>query len=344
VAFAVGLILVCVVGVVDYLSAPHLSLAAFYLLPILLVAWYVDLLPALLICAAGAAANLVDESMHGLEGPAAAPYWNSAVRLGAYLITTSVVLALRQSNLKLQKAEAFRDDLTHMLVHDLKNPLVSAEMAVGGMERGLEACDGLGESEQSMLRVIRESHHRIERMIEDVLDVGRAEAGKLPLQLGPTDVTEVIRRTTSEAVPRAERMEISLETSLPAEALIAQADEDKVHRVLENLIANALRFAPPGEGWVRVSAAVHDREVWVVVADNGIGIPAALQERIFDKFGQAEAAQAGVRLSFGLGLTFCRLAVESMGGRLWVESAPGQGSTFTFALPLANSASSPGVG
>lgn len=112
------------------------------------------------------------------------------------------------------------------------------------------------------------------------------------------------------------------------------ADSEKIRRVVHNLLDNALKYTPRG-GTVRASAAETEHEVLVAVRDSGEGIPEHLRERIFDKFAQAEAAREGRRLSVGLGLAFCRLALEAHGRRIWVDSVPGAGSTFTFALPSA---------
>src|SRR5207247_446426 len=112
-------------------------------------------------------------------------------------------------------------------------------------------------------------------------------------------------------------------------------DEDKLVRTLVNLLSNAIRFTPPG-GKITAGARFDERQMAIefAVRDTGEGIPEAAFQRIFEKFGQAHARQAGQRTSTGLGLTFCKMVVETHGGRIWVESEVGKGSTFFFTIPL----------
>ena len=140
------------------------------------------------------------------------------------------------------------------------------------------------------------------------------------------------RGAVQEARPRAERAGIDLQEHYAEGAAPVRMDVGKIRRVVDNLVANALRFSPEG-GVVQVRVAPQGHEVWLSVRDSGDGIPPEQQARIFEKFGQAGPGRENDLASVGLGLTFCHLAVTSHGGRIWVESVPGQGSAFTFALP-----------
>jgi signal transduction histidine kinase len=169
-------------------------------------------------------------------------------------------------------------------------------------------------------------------LVNDILDVSRLENKQMPVErktfaLAPL-ATEVLKLQTV----LADKKGIRLENAIPPETL-AWADTGLISRVLQNLVGNAIKFTLPG-GLVRVaaSAGVNDREsLLIAVSDTGPGIPVEFQEQIFQKFFTGWQRQSGT----GLGLAFCRLAVEAHGGRIWVESQPGQGATFAFTLPAA---------
>ncbi len=236
----------------------------------------------------------------------------------------------------LRASEALREDLTSMLVHDLKNPVISAGLALGTLSGGREIESRLDEGDREMLDIARESLARLEKMIGDILDIAKAEAGEIPLALDTADLRELVRDAVRGVGPQLSDARIELDLEVSGDTLSARADREKIRRVIDNLLANAIKFTPAG-GRVAVRASREGGEAVVTVQDSGPGIPESVRERIFEKFGQAEADRRGRRMSIGLGLYFCRLVVDAHGGRIWVESSRGQGSTFGFALPLAGS-------
>ncbi|MHB8995152.1 MAG: sensor histidine kinase [Armatimonadota bacterium] len=243
---------------------------------------------------------------------------------GAAVIAESALHRLRAS-------EALRDDLTAMLVHDLKNPLITSLMASKSL---LTRFGDLTEQQRARLEMAVESQERLISMIEDLLDVARAEEGELPLTLAENDLAPIIESVVAEAALPAQRAAIHLSSKLEACPAVL-SDADKVRRVVANLVANATKFTPEG-GEVVVSLRCREGEAQVTVRDTGQGLPPGSHEAVFDKFMQASTDAP--RLSVGLGLTFCKLAIEAQGGRIWAESRPGEGSTFVFSLPLARSA------
>lgn len=257
-----------------------------------------------------------------------------AVAAILYVQWRCTALTAREALRRLRASEALRDDLTSMLVHDLKNPLAGA-LLVSKML--LARSQGLDDQERGMLGMAVRSQERLISMIEDLLDVARAEAGKLPVNFTDSDLADVIESALSEAAPSAEQAGVHLSKEIGACPTVP-SDADKVHRVMGNLLSNAIKYTPQG-GTVTVSLRCTAEEALVSVEDTGQGIPAGFHERIFDKFEQASVERA--RLSVGLGLTFCKFAIEAQGGRIWTESTPGEGSTFTFSLPLARSQHSP---
>lgn len=229
---------------------------------------------------------------------------------------------------QLRALETLRDDLMAMLVHDLKNPLTSSLMASKML---LTRSSNLPQGERDLLDMAIRSQVRLVSMIEDLLDVARAEQGKMPMTLSDVDLATVIDEALSEAAFPAEQAGVHLcATTGPCAPV--PADAEKLHRVVANLVGNAIKFTPR-DGSVAVTLSCMDSEATVSVHDTGLGLPAGSHERIFDKFMQVSAD--GPRLSVGLGLTFCKYAIEAHGGRIWVDSVPGEGSTFSFSLPLA---------
>ncbi len=340
-AVAIAVAGTALVAMADHLTGTQTVMEIFYLLPVLLMAWRVGLGAALVLGAAGATIRLVDDLFilrSSFEHPAI-PYWNTVAALATYAVAAEVVSLLRRANERLRASEAMREDLTHMLVHDLKNPLVTAAMALD-LYRRHQAEPGARteqwrQSQEELLRVAADSNERMRRLIEDILDVARAEAAQMPVELELVDVTALAQAAVRAAEARARRAEIRLQEAYPPEPATLEADAAKLRRVLDNLLDNAFKHTLPG-GAITVEIQRQGSELWVSVADDGEGIARDQQRHIFDKFRQAPTARERSGMSVGLGLAFAKLAVERQGGRIWVESEPGQGARFTFALPLAN--------
>ncbi len=338
---AIAAVVTGLVAVADHLTGTQTIMEIFYLLPVLLVAWRVGFGSAVVFGAVGASATLADDLLllKGEFAHPAIPFWNAAAALAIYTIVGEVVSLLHRANDRLRASEAMREDLTNMLVHDLKNPLVAAAMALEiyrrhRAQRG-EKTEEAQQEQEELLRIAAESNERLRRLIEDILDVARAEGAEMPLALERADLVQIVREAVEAAQARARRAQVAVGESYPDGPLFMSVDAGKIRRVMDNLLDNALKYTPP-EGTLRVQVRREPGEALVSVSDDGEGIPPELQERIFEKFGQAQAAREGRRMSVGLGLAFCKLAVERHGGRIWVESAPGYGATFAFALPLAN--------
>jgi len=272
-----------------------------------------------------------------------------AATLNGIVVTVAAGLFLRwrrsahlaeQALASLRASEELREDMVNMLVHDLKNPLAAS---IGSLQvvvqRASADAQPLSAVQERLLANALRGQLRLEGMIGDILEVARAEAGKMPLTLGNLDLCEVARNAAAEVRVTAEERGIHIHVDCQASPVI-QADAQRVRRVLDNLLANALKFTPSG-GQIAVSVAEGPVDARVSVQDTGHGVPAHLQECIFDRFGQGRAARAGQRTSVGLGLTFCKMAVEAHGGRIWVESAPERGTTFTFTLPLHRASEQP---
>jgi two-component system, sensor histidine kinase and response regulator len=240
---------------------------------------------------------------------------------------------LRKNYKRLQEAEKLRDDLRNMIVHDLRSPLTAVIAGVDMLGRG----SGLDEMQREMIAIVAGGGRTLLAMINDLLDVEKMEAGMMALRYEDLSAAALVSNAIGEIRSLADASETSLVTVLEEGLEPFAGDANKLGRTLVNLIANAIRFTP--RGTVTITAGLDDaRNVRFAVADTGRGIPADAFERIFEKFGQVDATS---RVGTGLGLAFCKLAVEAHGGRIRVESTPGAGSTFSFTCPIV--APAPGL-
>jgi NtrC-family two-component system sensor histidine kinase KinB len=228
-----------------------------------------------------------------------------------------------------RELEQLRESLTHMLVHDLRSPVgtVSSSLSLlRGVIRGEEANQAA-----QLLDIAGRATQRLSNLVDSLLDIGRLEAGQELTERLPTSIEPLIQSAVGQLALYAQRKRMKLSTNVPAQIPLIQADSGMIERVLVNLADNALKYTPVG-GEVNISVEVGKDMLSVRVSDNGPGILPQYQSRVFEKFARMRGQASGGGI--GLGLAFCRLAVEAHGGRIWVESTPGQGSAFIFTLPL----------
>jgi signal transduction histidine kinase len=192
----------------------------------------------------------------------------------------------------------------------------------------------LNEKQADYITDIHTSGRHLLALINDILDLSKIEAGRMELQIAAVPLSQVVESSVALMRERATRQGITLRLDVDPSAGILEADERKLKQVLFNLLTNALKFTDRG-GHVEVTARGDAAEGVVSVRDDGSGIAPADQARIFEEFEQA--GSSGAQEGTGLGLTLSRRIVELHGGHLWVESATGQGSTFTFSLPRNSS-------
>lgn len=251
---------------------------------------------------------------------------------------------LENAHRELKKLEAMRDSMTAMLVHDLRTPLTTLlgplEMLQSGQFGTLEPL------QDEIIAMSTRSGHRLLGLVNQILDVAKMESGELIPNWSEVSAELMVNEALEQLTLITHQHKITLSRDIEPMPLF-QADEDLLRRVLANLIGNAIKFTPePGEVEISARPANKDENqkhalksgVLFGVRDNGEGIAEADRERIFDKFGQAGSRKSERKTSTGLGLTFCRLAVEAHGGHIWVESEEGEGSTFFFIVPTQPSA------
>jgi PAS domain S-box-containing protein len=226
-----------------------------------------------------------------------------------------------------ERATKARDETLAIVAHDLRNP-VHAIMGAAAM-LGLQFTD---EKSRRHLAVVERSAIEMERLISDLLDVARIDAGTFALHRASLDASTLIEETVEVFQTKARAKDVALRCEVAEDVKPIDADHDRLIRVLSNLLSNALKFSLEGRP-VSVRAANDERAVRFSVKDSGAGIPESDLPRVFDRFWQADRAS---RTGAGLGLSICKGIVQAHGGRIWVASKVNRGTTFYFTIPVAD--------
>ncbi len=254
-----------------------------------------------------------------------------ATELGVALLQAAAYEREHQAGQKLKELSDLKSEFVSKVSHELRTPLTSI---MGAADNLLDGIAGpLDERPRAYLARIKENGDRLLRLINELLDLARIEAGKEEIRATRFRLDSLIQETLETLKPVADERGVALAVPGPP-PLVIRADRDKISRVLINLIHNGIKFTPSGG---RVEIRASDEGDWVTVAihDSGVGIPSGEIERIFDKFHQVRGARGRGAASSGLGLPISRQLVEMHGGRLTAESGEGRGSTFTMVLPVS---------
>jgi NtrC-family two-component system sensor histidine kinase KinB len=240
------------------------------------------------------------------------------------------VLQWMMRDLSERKAlDQLRTDLTSMLFHDLRSPLGNIISSLEVMKTSVQEDD---EDLDAIISVAQRSSRRLSRLIDSLLDINLLESGTAVLRKSPSSIAQLLEEAIEEVQPTADAKDQHLKVDGDGRGLPnLDIDEDMIRRVMINLIENAVKYTP-SDGSIIISVQALDGEICFVVRDTGPGIDSKDQKRIFEKFARVE--RKGRSKGLGLGLAFCRLAVEAHGGRIWVESGQEQGSVFSFTLPV----------
>lgn len=350
IAWGVLLIYTIIITIaVHFTGGPQTPMPALYLLVIVAAAFVLGLGGAIMVAVAGCIAYAV---LLGLEFAGLVPIysiWNipfepqgkgilfmvnwlvvaTPAGLTAFLCG-SLANQLKARNIELRRSEQVRQAFTELMVHDLRNPLT---VLLGVLDLILMLlASSLTEDQRRLVDNARRSGHMMLGLISDMLDLAKMEAGQLQLKLQAVDLHELVRASVEQIRVYAEREELKVEMYLGDALPRLEGDRQLLERVLANLLSNAIKHTPSG-GRITVSTSLEDSGVVMVrVTDTGEGIPPDHLDKIFEKFGQVE--QKFQRRGTGLGLTFCKMAIEAQQGQIWVESALGVGSTFIFTLPF----------
>ena len=231
-----------------------------------------------------------------------------------------------------QKLDRLREDLISMVYHDLRSPLANVVSSLDVFNAMLPQ-DG-DPAYRSLLNIAMRSTERIQRLTNSLLDMSRLESGQPVVNLFSTSPVLLAVDAVEAVSPVAETKNQIIKLNVPPDTPPVLVDGDMIRRVLINLLENAVKYSPPG-GEITLGADIEDDVARIWVQDSGPGILTLDQEQIFDKYTRLNPK--GSQKGFGLGLAYCRLAIEGHGGQIWVESKPGEGSRFSFTLPLAKS-------
>lgn len=227
----------------------------------------------------------------------------------------------------LEATERRRLELVGDVAHELRTPLATLDGYLEGLE------DSVVEPSAETWALLRRETDRLRRLVDDLSELWRAEAGQLPLRIATIDVADVVREVAKRMRPVAMERDIALETAAPV-GLPAHADRDRVVQVLGNFVSNAIRYAPAGTT-VSITAAAGD-PIRVAVRDEGPGLTEEQTHRVFERFYRIDPSRSRALGGSGIGLPIARAVAEAMGGRAWAASdGPGHGSTFWLALPAA---------
>lgn len=225
--------------------------------------------------------------------------------------------------------EQLRRDLSSMVYHDVRGPLSNMHTSLEMLKKLMAAQHD--HTVQALLDVASRSEQQMQRLIDSLLDVQRLEENSRFISRTNSNLSQLIVHAIDQINLVAEEKSIRIRQALADDIPLLYIDDDMITRVIVNLLDNAIKYSPEG-GVITVSTATSDSEVYMRVKDTGPGIPPEAQSAIFDKFSRVK--QQHMPRGVGLGLAFCKLAVEAHGGRIWVHSDQKIGSTFTIALPI----------
>ncbi len=236
-------------------------------------------------------------------------------------------VALTQQNTQHAELHRFKDELSAMIVHDLKNPLAAV---ISNLEFALTGTDTFQNDTRESIDEAKVASRRALRIIESLLDVTRIEAGRLDLRRRPTNVSELLGTVVNQRTLLTRARDIQVNCRGDNQQRI-DVDSDLILRVIENLFDNSVRYTPSG-GRIELCSTADDEHACIRVGNTGPPIPQEFRRVIFEKYGQV--APTG-RTNLGLGLYFCRLATEAHGGRIWVEDTPDFPTVFGLEFPMA---------
>ena len=230
-----------------------------------------------------------------------------------------------------ENLEASRRDLVANVSHELKTPITAIRAHLENL------LDGVEQPDPEILEVMLAQSERLGRLVEQLLDLSKLESGEVPLRREPVSLAPLVAQVMSEIEVACTDRDVEVSSDLPDDLPTIEADPERVHQVIFNLVDNAVRFTPEG-GEVRIEAHRHNGSVEVSVADTGVGIPPEALPRLFERFYRVDPARAREDGGTGIGLAIARSVVEAHGGTIRAESDPGHGSVFTFDLPVSRPA------
>jgi signal transduction histidine kinase len=236
---------------------------------------------------------------------------------------------LKRANEELKKLNQLKSDFVSTVSHELRTPLAITKE---GISLILDRIPGeINEKQEKILDTTRNNIDRLARIIDELLDISKIEAGKVELKRGLVDIAGLIRQTASSFEFKLKEKNLELRVNVPEKQIDAFVDPDKLTQVFTNLIGNALKFTD--RGYIEISLQEKEKEIACIVADTGLGIAEEYLPKVFSKFEQFGRLPGPGEKGTGLGLSITKGIIELHGGKIWVESKLGQGTKFSFILP-----------
>jgi signal transduction histidine kinase len=237
---------------------------------------------------------------------------------------------IEEKGYELEIANKHKSEFLANMSHELRTPL---NAILGYTELILDNIYGdVSQKIREVLERLEKNGRHLLSLINDVLDLSKIEAGRLTLSLNEYSLAQMIQMAISSVEALAAEKQLALKAAVPENLIIGKGDEQRIAQVLLNLLGNAIKFTETGE--IKVEAGVSDKKFLVSVSDTGPGLAEADQKKIFEEFHQADGSSTRQKGGTGLGLSISKKIIEMHGGRIWVESTLGKGSTFRFTLPI----------
>lgn len=249
----------------------------------------------------------------------------------ARLATLNILEDIKEANEKLKELDKLKNDFLNTTSHELKTPLTPIRSYLDLLEDG--SLGKLNPKQISALKVIDRNSKRLKRLIDDILDTVKVEAGQMKFIMEKIRFEKVIEESVNDQKLSAKEKRITIRTLIPERLPLIEGDKQRLMQVLTNLLSNAIKFSPKNSE-VTVSAKKQKNHILVAVKDKGIGISEKNIKKLFIKFFQVDTSATKEHPGTGLGLVICKGVVEAHGGKIWVESKLKKGSTFYFTLPL----------
>ncbi len=259
----------------------------------------------------------------------------STIGITILLVGAAIFLSIavsRRSLAEFQELERAKSNFVATAAHELKNPLSAIKMTSGLLADGIAGPLNAKQAELSV--TIRSESDRMLTLVRELLDLAKLETGTLQLHTQPVHVETLIESAILPISLRAEEAGVAIDIAVMKDVPDAIVDSNKMAWAITNLLSNAIRYSPRG-ATIAIHARVIENEIWISVADRGMGIAESDLSRIFDKFVQVEEGRMGFGSGTGLGLSIAREIVTAHGGRIWAASTLGEGATLTIALPLS---------
>jgi len=319
------LALAMAIGVADYETGPDVGFSLFYLGPVALAAWRLGQPSAAITASASALIWLIADIASSRELNPGVSAWNGFTRLVIFNVIAVLLVRLRREREHHLEVNRMREQLLYSVAHELRGPLAVLENALDILSEGY--ADLPAEEFARLTGSAQRTAARLRTLMEDLLSAGSIQAGRFHVDLAPVRLRDIVDEALGSIEPVVAERHQTVDVDVPS-TLLVHADRRYTRQVLSNLLTNASRYGPGGSA-IGIRAAAADGQVRVAVDDHGPGIPKDVQRHVFERFYRTRAEGSGI----GLGLAIAKGIVEAHGGRIGLQSEPGQGTTVWFTLP-----------